>query len=111
MLEVIQAPSDGSEGIDWFETWRASPEYQAVKSELSSLRHASAASETTSGSSHNNSDPSLRQEFVTSFWSQFQQVLLRTAKHHWRSPSYLWSKTLMVGLSVCCSLLASTMCR
>ncbi|KAK7918078.1 hypothetical protein PG985_009952 [Apiospora marii] len=93
MLEVIQAPSDGTEGIDWFVTWRASPEYQAVKSELSRLRHASSAVSETE------SDPSLRQEFVTSFWSQFQQVLLRTAKHYWRSPTYLWSKTLMVGIS------------
>lgn len=100
MLEVVQAPSDGTKGIDWFETWQASPEYQAVKLELSSLRHASAASE-TENESNNNGDPSLCQEFVTSFWSQFQQVLLRTAKHYWRSPTYLWSKTLMVGISVC----------
>ncbi|KAK8079218.1 hypothetical protein PG994_003025 [Apiospora phragmitis] len=98
MLEVIQAPSDGTKGIDWFETWRASPEYQAVRTELSRLRYVSAASDPANISSAR-SDPSLSQEFVTSFWSQFQEMMLRTSKHYWRSPTYLWSKTLMVGIS------------
>ncbi|KAK8033988.1 ABC transporter [Apiospora rasikravindrae] len=99
MLEVIQAPADGSKGIDWFATWRQSPEYQAVKSELSRLRHAPHISGRTSISRARTDDPSLSQEFVASFWTQFREVLLRIAKHYWRSPSYIWSKILMVGIS------------
>ncbi|KAK8127265.1 ABC transporter [Apiospora sp. TS-2023a] len=102
MLEVIQSHTDGSQGIDWFATWRESPEYQAVKSELSRMRNRSAVSvsgSTTSIAHARNDDPSLRREFVTSFWSQLWEVLLRTAKHYWRSPTYIWSKILMVGLS------------
>ncbi|RYP53146.1 hypothetical protein DL768_001820 [Monosporascus sp. mg162] len=37
-LEVIKPPKDGSEGIDWHQTWRDSPEYQDVKKELARLR-------------------------------------------------------------------------
>ncbi|KAK8065185.1 hypothetical protein PG997_011932 [Apiospora hydei] len=93
MLEAIQAPADGTKGIDWFATWRQSPEYRAVKSELSRLRQAPRISDDRSD------DPSLNQEFVASFWAQFREVLLRIAKHYWRSPSYIWSKTIMVGVS------------
>ncbi|KAK7981413.1 hypothetical protein PG988_003651 [Apiospora saccharicola] len=99
MLEVIQSPTDGTQGIDWFATWRESPEYQAVKSELSRLRNLSAGPGATSMPNTRNDDPSLRREFVTPFWSQLWEVLLRTAKHYWRSPTYIWSKILMVGLS------------
>ncbi|KAK8105542.1 hypothetical protein PG999_008901 [Apiospora kogelbergensis] len=98
MLEAIHAPVDGTKGIDWFEAWRDSPEYQAVKSELARLRNASAGSGPIRTSTALR-DPSLGQEFVSSFKTQFREVLLRTSKHFWRSPTYIWSKVLMVGIS------------
>ncbi|CAI6338584.1 unnamed protein product [Periconia digitata] len=94
MLQSIQQPTDGTKGIDWFEAWRQSPEYQAVKSELSRLK--TIAHDPTSS---NTSDPSLNQEFVASTWIQFKEVTLRTGRHFWRSPTYIWSKTLLVGIS------------
>ncbi|KAK7967909.1 uncharacterized protein PG986_002186 [Apiospora aurea] len=97
MLEAIQAPADGTKGIDWFATWHQSPEYRAVKSKLSRLRQAPRISNDRSD------DPFLSQEFVASFWDQFREVLLRIAKHYWRSPAYIWSKTIMVGVSVRCA--------
>ncbi|KAI1843835.1 hypothetical protein JX266_010094 [Neoarthrinium moseri] len=95
MLETIQPPADGSAGINWFQSWRDSPEYTAVKSELARLRGRSAIVSEDS----RNEDPSQQEEFVTSFWVQLWEVLLRTSKHFWRSPTYIWSKIILVSIS------------
>lgn len=91
MLDVIKPPLDGSEGIDWHQVWRNSPEYQAVKGEMARLHSPSSASHHEHASS--------QAEFAASFGTQFIQVLNRTFKHFWRSPTYIWSKFSLVGLS------------
>ncbi|PVH97817.1 hypothetical protein DM02DRAFT_730276 [Periconia macrospinosa] len=98
MLDCIQQPSDGTKGTNWFEAWRQSPEYQNVKSELERLRNIAQASSSTDVSAPVK-DPSLAKEYVASNWTQFKEVTLRTGKHFWRSPTYIWSKTLLVGIS------------
>lgn len=97
MLQVIEPPADGSKGPDWHKIWLDSPEYQAVKTELRRLR-APPASELTSLT--DGAAASQNQEFVASFWTQFSQVLRRTWKHFWRSPTYIWSKAILIALSV-----------
>ncbi|KAK7421617.1 hypothetical protein QQX98_002084 [Neonectria punicea] len=98
MLEIIQPPADGSESVDWHQVWRSSPEYQAVKKELGRLNAlpVTASSETDSISA---GDKSQHQEFVASFSTQFWQVLIRTWKHFWRSPTYIWSKVVLIVIS------------
>ncbi|KKZ67843.1 ATP-binding cassette, subfamily G (WHITE), member 2, PDR [[Emmonsia] crescens] len=101
MLEVIQPSAGGSKGPDWHQIWLDSPEYTVVKSELHRLRslptggiNPEARTEITNEKYH-----SQHQEFVASFWTQFVVVLRRTFKHYWRSPVYIWSKTILITLS------------
>ncbi|RYP43328.1 hypothetical protein DL770_011720 [Monosporascus sp. CRB-9-2] len=94
MLEVIKPPKDRSKGIDWHQTWRDSPEYQDVKKELARLRALASARTNASVD-----DKSQHQEFVSSFFTQFWEVMVRTSKHFWRSPVYMWSKTALITLS------------
>lgn len=99
MLQVIKPPTDGSKGPDWHQIWLNSPEYQTVKMELRRLRALPAAG-VTNGEGIINGNASQHQEFVASFLTQFNQVLQRTWKHLWRSPTYIWSKTILIVLSV-----------
>ncbi|TEA17577.1 ZEB2-regulated ABC transporter 1 [Colletotrichum sidae] len=91
MLKVTTLSEDGP---NWFDIWRSSPEYGAVKDELGLLRQLAANRSLES-------DQASDHEFVTSFSTQLAQVFLRTAKHFWRSPVYIWSKlTLTVLLAL-----------
>jgi ATP-binding cassette subfamily G (WHITE) protein 2 (PDR) len=99
MLQVIEPPTDGSKSPDWHQVWLDSPEYRTVKAELGRLR-ALPATESAENEDTTDGDTSQHQEFVASFWTQFGQVLQRTGKHLWRSPTYIWSKTILVVLSV-----------
>lgn len=98
MLQVIKPPADGYKGFDWHQIWRGSPEYQAVKKELGRLRALPASSPPRDNAVHE--DGSQHEEFVSPFRTQFLEVLLRTAKHFWRSPTYIWSKIILIALSV-----------
>jgi hypothetical protein len=66
MLQVIKPPQDGSHGIDWYQVWRDSPEYQATKKELSRLRALASPTNTNIAG-----DSSQHQEFVALFTTQF----------------------------------------
>ncbi|KAH6884150.1 ABC-2 type transporter-domain-containing protein [Thelonectria olida] len=99
MLQIIKPPIDQEAStIDWAQVWRASPEYQGVKQELARL-NSLASTLPTSESQDNLGAASQHKEFVASFWTQFWQVLFRTWKHFWRSPTYIWSKTVLIVLS------------
>jgi hypothetical protein len=95
---MLKTTLPSSDGPDWFEIWRASPEYAEVKAELRRLREGATAVVIDSDS------PSQHNEFVTSFTTQFQAVFLRTCKHFWRSPTYLWSKLSVTILFVSASI-------
>ncbi|PGH10327.1 hypothetical protein GX51_00084 [Blastomyces parvus] len=101
MLEVIQPPADGSQGPDWHQIWLDSPEYTAVKSELQRLRSLPRGGINPENGTKiaDKKDQSQHQEFVTSFWTQVLVVLRRTFRHYWRSPAYIWSKTILIALS------------
>ncbi|KAJ6149147.1 hypothetical protein N7471_000346 [Penicillium samsonianum] len=98
MLQVIEPPADDSKAQDWHQVWLDSPEYQTVKAELGRLR-ALPQAEPAGNEDTTDGDTSQHQEFVASFWTQFGQVLQRTWKHLWRSPTYIWSKTILIVLS------------
>lgn len=94
MLDIIKPPPTGSEGIDWHQVWRNSPEYQAVKDEMARLH--SLSNTTPSPNDHASPDHT---EFAAPFTTQLTQLLLRTSAHFWRSPAYVWAKLSLVGLS------------
>ncbi|EGY19379.1 opaque-specific ABC transporter CDR3 [Verticillium dahliae VdLs.17] len=94
MLNVIKPSTDASFSIDWHRMWRNSPEFEAVKRELNRLRALEKTMPTP-----NEDNESQHREFVTSFQTQFWQVFVRTHRHFWRSPTYIWSKILMISIS------------
>ncbi|KZZ87543.1 ABC-2 type transporter [Moelleriella libera RCEF 2490] len=96
MLKIIGSQGEGDKVIDWHETWRSSPEYQTVKAELARLRRRYV---TESSALEHTSQDSQHHDFVASFNYQFREVMVRTAKHFWRSPVYLWSKMWLITLS------------
>lgn len=101
MLNIIQPSNDEEvDNIDWHQIWRSSPEFQSVKQELQRL-NALPSTKPDGTSAFDNADASQHQEFVASFWTQFREVLIRTWKNFWRSPTYIWSKTVLIILSVC----------
>ncbi|KAH6708586.1 multidrug resistance protein CDR1 [Verticillium dahliae] len=95
MLNVIKPSTDASFSIDWHRMRRNSPEFEAVKRELNRLRALEKTMPTP-----NEDNESQHREFVTSFQTQFWQVFVRTHRHFWRSPTYIWSKILMISISV-----------
>ncbi|TIC93490.1 Multidrug resistance protein CDR2 [Colletotrichum higginsianum] len=96
MLQAISPPRDGSKATDWHAIWRSSPEYRDVKTELCRLRSLASCPSRSAPPADRSSQ---HQEFVSSFSVQFREVLVRTLKHFWRSPVYIWSKIALVVLS------------
>ncbi|KAK6527856.1 hypothetical protein TWF281_009128 [Arthrobotrys megalospora] len=97
MLEVIGAAPGTRSEIDWPSVWKQSPEYCEVRAELTRLRdlisHPSpVVDEVASG----------HKQFAAPFATQLSQVLHRVFQQYWRTPSYIYSKTL---LAVGCSML------
>ena len=94
MLEVIGAAPGSHTEVDWPATWRASPEHNAVRAELTRLRE-----HTNRQASLQNTDEG-HQSFAAPFITQLELVTLRCAQQYWRTPSYIWSKmVLTVGCS------------
>ncbi|KAL4971206.1 ABC drug exporter AbcA [Aspergillus desertorum] len=92
MLEAIGAAPGSYSEVDWHETWRSSPEYRTVQSELSQLRSKNPPDLSTDGS---NDDSSSYDEFATPLWRQFLVVTERAFQQTWRTPSYIYSKLLL----------------
>jgi ABC-type multidrug transport system ATPase subunit len=93
MLEVIGAAPGSHTEVNWPEVWRTTPEYHAVQEELASL----AASEVNrlqqvKSVGH---EAALR-EYAAPFGVQMQEVTKRVFEQYWRSPGYIWSKTVLV---------------
>ncbi|KAF4949226.1 hypothetical protein FSARC_13532 [Fusarium sarcochroum] len=99
MLDIIQPSNDEDvDDVDWHQIWRDSPEFQSVKQELQRLNDLP-STQPSNATALDHGDASQHQEFVSSFWTQFREVLIRTWKHFWRSPTYTWSKTVLIVLS------------
>ncbi|OHE99417.1 ABC-2 type transporter [Colletotrichum orchidophilum] len=96
---MLKATTLSEDGPNWYEIWRSSPEYREVKTELGLLRQQTNEKLVTEASNN----VATNQEFASSFWTQFQHVFVRTAKHFWRSPVYTWSKltlTILMALYI-----------
>ena len=96
MLEAIGAAPGTETEIDWPAVWRNSPEHTAVHTELARLRHLAIKPgeiPCTSEASH--------VLFAAPMTTQFAVVGLRVAQQYWRTPSYIYSKViLLIGCSL-----------
>ena len=90
MLEVIGAAPGSSTDIDWFQTWRDSPEYAAVHQELDRLRQNPVSRADATKADY--------REFAAPFSAQCREVVLRVFQQYWRTPSYIYSKMALCVL-------------
>ncbi|GJC88861.1 ZEB2-regulated ABC transporter 1 [Colletotrichum liriopes] len=93
MLEVIGAAPKAHTDIDWPTVWRESEEYQIVQRELGRLSEHANDKDTRSVTE--NHDPSAYAEFAADFRVQIHEVTKRVFQQYWRSPSYIFSKSVL----------------
>jgi ATP-binding cassette subfamily G (WHITE) protein 2 (PDR) len=90
ILQVIGAAPGASTDIDWPTVWRSSSEYQKVHNELTRLRGFA-----NEPSAVMDSPESSFEEFAAPFSTQFMVVAKRVFQQYWRTPSYIFSKSLL----------------
>ncbi|KAL8735882.1 MAG: hypothetical protein Q9181_002631 [Wetmoreana brouardii] len=88
MLDVIGAAPGSQNTIDWPEVWWDSPEKQQIKEQLAEMKR-------TLSSKPHDKDPTALLEFAEPFFFQLVLVTRRVFEQYWRTPSYLYSKTLL----------------
>lgn len=91
MLHVIGAAPGSHTDIDWYETWRNSPECAALHNELDQMANELRGS----GSDHT----SLNNSFASPLYVQFLVVTKRIFQQYWRTPTYIWSKLALCVIS------------
>jgi ATP-binding cassette, subfamily G (WHITE), member 2, PDR len=96
MLEAIGAAPGSHTDIDWFQTWRESPEYEQVQEELEVTKEDRAP---LPPPGTNNKTDYL--EFAAPAWTQYLEVQKRVFTQYWRTPSYIYSKMLLCIIVVC----------
>jgi ATP-binding cassette subfamily G (WHITE) protein 2 (PDR) len=92
MLEVIGAAPGSHTDIDWYQTWRGSPEYQEVHRELDRLKDE--LPQLTRLPSMATDKASLR-EFAAPFTVQLWEVQKRVFEQFWRTPCKLKSTDVL----------------
>lgn len=90
MLEVTGATPRSTTDIDWFETWRESPEYRAVQMELEKIKALKQGSTDVIYK-----DPDNYHEFAVPFMTQLRENLFRVFQQYWRTPTYIYSKAAL----------------
>jgi ATP-binding cassette, subfamily G (WHITE), member 2, PDR len=91
MLGVIGAAPGTHSEIDWVDIWRQSREIKAVHEELEILK------QTRPNLTQNaTDDQTLYNEFAVSFFPQFKTVFKRLFQQHWRTPTYVHSKLILM---------------
>jgi len=93
MLEVIGAAPGSHTDVDWFDTWRNSPEYQAVQAELESIKQSKQG--VTPATAEENGS---YREFAAPLSVQLWENLYRVFQQYWRTPVYIYSKTALCTL-------------
>ncbi|CDK26265.1 unnamed protein product [Kuraishia capsulata CBS 1993] len=90
ILEVIGAGATASAAQNWHEVWKASPEFEKVSHEISSLIEQS---------SHKPSvavNKEMQGTFATPYFYQLKNVLWRTSLQFWRDIDYFMGKMNLV---------------
>jgi ATP-binding cassette, subfamily G (WHITE), member 2, PDR len=89
MLDVIGAAPGSTNTIDWPQIWRESDERKAIQKTLAEMKHQLFAEKPAEN------DPMALREFAAPFGAQLLFVTIRVFQQYWRTPSYLYSKTLL----------------
>ena len=92
MLDVIGAAPGSQNTIDWPQIWWESEEKLAIKETLQEMKH-------TLKDHPVDNDPTALLEFAEPFNLQLITVTTRVFEQYWRTPSYLYSKTLLCTAS------------
>ncbi|ODV86673.1 hypothetical protein CANARDRAFT_6249 [[Candida] arabinofermentans NRRL YB-2248] len=92
MLEVIGAAPGSHARYDYHEIWMNSPERKAVRDELAKM-------EAELGKLPVSQGMSSTQEFATGLFAQYLIVTRRVFQQYYRTPTYIWSKFLLVIFS------------
>ena len=109
MLEVIGAAPGSHTDIDWFKTWRNSPEYTAVQAHLQDLKDERSQHDRLQRtvSAQKREEAASYREFAAPFGEQLREVTLRVFQQYWRTPSYIYAKgalcvfsALFIGFSL-----------
>ncbi|KAL3427777.1 ABC transporter cdr4 [Phlyctema vagabunda] len=90
MLDVIGAAPGSQTTIDWVSVWNNSPERQEVKRQLALMKSE------LSQKPISHDDPDALKEYAAPFTAQLPVVLTRVFEQYWRTPSYLYSKVILV---------------
>lgn len=93
MLDVIGAARNSTNTIDWPVVWNESPERAQVKRDLAEMKEhllATTAEDT---------DNAALRAYAVSFTQQWIAVQHRIFQQFWRTPSYLYSKIVLVAAS------------
>ncbi|KAF3483216.1 multidrug resistance ABC transporter [Arthroderma uncinatum] len=101
MLDVIGAAPGSHTDIDWHKAWRNSPEYAHVQEHLAELKseRSQQVDLTRTVSGQMREDKASYREFAAPFSEQLREVQLRVFQQLWRSPTYIYSKTVLCSTS------------
>jgi ATP-binding cassette, subfamily G (WHITE), member 2, PDR len=94
MLEVIGAAPGSVTTIDWPLVWKESPERRAIRKTLAEMKEELSSTTTV------DNDPAALDQFAAPFGVQLVTVTMRVFEQYWRTPSYLYSKTLLCAGTV-----------
>ncbi|KAF6072234.1 ABC-2 type transporter family protein [Candida albicans] len=89
MLQVVGAAPGSHAKQDYFEVWRNSSEYQAVREEINRM-------EAELSKLPRDNDPEALLKYAAPLWKQYLLVSWRTIVQDWRSPGYIYSKLILV---------------
>ena len=95
MLEVIGAAPGSHTDVDWFDAWRNSPEYAEVHQELDRLVEEGPNQMQRTETQQKREDKAAYAAFAAPFSQQMWHVQKRVFQQYWRTPSYIYSKTLL----------------
>ena len=85
---MIGAAPGSATDIDWPDVWNNSEERRAVKAALVDMKKTLSQKEIEE-------DPTALDQFAAPFGIQVWTVLKRVFEQYWRTPSYLYSKTVL----------------
>jgi ATP-binding cassette subfamily G (WHITE) protein 2 (PDR) len=97
MLEVIGAAPGSHTDIDWHQVWRNSAEYAEVQRHLAELKSERGQAEALhrTQSAQKREDKAAYREFAAPFTQQLAATTTRVFQQYWRTPSYIYSKTIL----------------
>ncbi|KAM7208258.1 ABC-2 type transporter domain containing protein [Naviculisporaceae sp. PSN 640] len=93
----LETASDSeTNSIDWFKTWRESPEYRRLQSELDEMGRGEKLQLIPAQTIHAARDHG---QFAAPFTTQLRENLSRSFQQYWRSPIYIYSRAALCTIT------------